>query len=68
MPIDDVAAASAARRMPFAFVTGYRRESRPEHSKDRSPLISKPFDRTPLVECTAKLSQLGRRSKRAWTA
>lgn len=56
-PVDPVAAALTARQIPFAFVTGYGRESLPGYSEDR-PLISKPFDRKSLVQCAAKLAAL----------
>ncbi|HKT76305.1 MAG TPA: response regulator [Sphingobium sp.] len=53
-PVDDVAAALARRNLPFAFVTGYGRESLPQDFQDR-PLIGKPFDRKLLLQCAAGL-------------
>lgn len=57
MPVDDVASALSLKKMPFAFVTGYGRESLPENSGSR-PLISKPFDRTALIQCAATLASV----------
>lgn len=56
MPVDDVAAALLERKIPFAFVTGYERESLPEQFQDRL-LISKPFDPKVLLHCSGKLCE-----------
>ena len=56
MPVDDVAAALLERKIPFAFVTGYGRESLPEQFQDRL-LISKPFDPKALLHCSGKLCE-----------
>lgn len=52
-PIDEVAAALVDARIPFAYVTGYGRESLPAGFE--APIIAKPFDATQLVAATRQL-------------
>lgn len=53
-PVDEIAASLARKNIPFAFVSGYGRESLPR-SFDDARLLSKPFDPDHLIEVTAKL-------------
>lgn len=52
-PINDVAAALVERRIPFAYVTGYGRESLPPGFE--ATIITKPFDANQLVSATREL-------------
>lgn len=52
-PIDDVASALVKRGIPFAYVTGYGRESLP--SGFEAPIIPKPFDAAQLISATRQL-------------
>lgn len=52
-PINDVAAALVERRIPFAYVTGYGRESLPPGFE--AAIITKPFDANQLVAATREL-------------
>ncbi|HEX8056931.1 MAG TPA: response regulator [Novosphingobium sp.] len=53
-PVDEIAASLARKNIPFAFVSGYGRESLPR-TFDDARLLSKPFDPDHLIEVTAKL-------------
>jgi two-component sensor histidine kinase len=56
--IDGVAAALARRGVPFAFVTGYGRESLPR-SFCNIPIVSKPFVAADLLQAVRKLVASG---------
>ena len=49
-----IAAALAARAIPFAFVTGYGRDSLPRSFHD-APLVTKPFAEQKLIATVLKL-------------
>jgi DNA-binding NtrC family response regulator len=49
-----IADALAARGVPFAFSTGYHKESLPNSYQD-FPALQKPFDRSELADTLAKL-------------
>jgi signal transduction histidine kinase/DNA-binding response OmpR family regulator len=53
-PVDDVAAALTRRNIPFAFVTGYGRESLPQAFR-AAILLAKPFSKSQLLEVAAQL-------------
>ncbi|MBV5325231.1 MAG: hypothetical protein J0626_08160, partial [Rhodospirillaceae bacterium] len=52
-PNDDIAAALAARGVPFLFVSGYGRENLPEGFETVS-IVTKPFSTAILLDMTAK--------------
>ncbi len=53
-PVDELAAALTRRNIPFAFVTGYGRESLPE-AFAAAPLLTKPVDGAVLVKLARNL-------------
>jgi len=53
-PVDDIAAALTRRNVPFAFVTGYGRESLPQAFAD-APVLSKPFSQQQLLDAATAL-------------
>jgi hypothetical protein len=53
-PVDSLAAALAARGVPFAFASGYGRSGLPEGFRDR-PLLGKPFGAEALVAVVGSL-------------
>jgi len=53
-PVDDIAAALSRRCVPFAFVTGYGRESLPK-AFAKAPMLSKPFTEAQLLEAADDL-------------
>lgn len=53
-PVDDIAASLARKNIPFAFVSGYSRDSLPK-SFNEVELLSKPFNATRLLATAAKL-------------
>ena len=53
-PVDEIAAALAHKNIPFAFVSGYSRDSLPR-SFSNAELLSKPFDAHQLVAIVARL-------------
>ena len=53
-PVDDIAAALTRRRVPFAFVTGYGRESLPQAFRAVS-LLAKPFSQPQLLDVATRL-------------
>ena len=53
-PVDKIAAALARRNVPFAFVSGYSRDSLPASFSD-AELLSKPFEEHQLLAIVAKL-------------
>jgi len=57
-PVDDIAAALTRRKVPFAFVTGYGRESLPR-AYATAALIAKPFSRAQLLEVATQLIKGG---------
>ena len=52
-PIDTVAQALSERRIPFAYVTGYGRESLP--LAHPAPIVPKPFDAEQLLAAARRL-------------
>jgi CheY-like chemotaxis protein len=52
-PIDAVALALSERRIPFAYVTGYGRESLPPAHP--APIVAKPFDAEQLLAAARRL-------------
>jgi len=52
-PIDAVAQALSERGIPFAYVTGYDRESLPRHHP--APIVPKPFDADQLLAAARRL-------------
>lgn len=52
-PIDAVAQALSERRIPFAYVTGYGRESLPPAHP--APIVPKPFDAEQLLTAARRL-------------
>jgi CheY-like chemotaxis protein len=52
-PIDEVAGALSERGIPFAYVTGYGRESLP--AAHPAPIVTKPFDAAQLVAAVRRL-------------
>lgn len=52
--VDQIVAALKARRIPFAFVTGYGREALPAGSDD-APIIEKPFTQEQVVATLERL-------------
>ena len=52
-PIDAVAQLLSDRHIPFAYVTGYGRESLP--AKHPAPIVSKPFDADQLLAAARRL-------------
>jgi len=54
--IDAVAQSLSDRRIPFAYVTGYGRESLP--AKHPAPIVSKPFDADQLLAAARRLLAL----------
>jgi DNA-binding response OmpR family regulator len=52
-PIDEVAAALGERAIPFAYVTGYGRESLP--AAHPAPIVTKPFDAAQLLAAVRQL-------------
>ena len=53
-PVDDIAAALTRRAIPFAFVTGYGRESLPR-AFGNAAVLSKPFTRVQLLDTAVRL-------------
>jgi hypothetical protein len=53
-PVDEIAAALTQRNVPFAFVTGYGRDSLPASFRT-APVISKPFTTEQLLDETRRL-------------
>jgi CheY-like chemotaxis protein len=53
-PVDEIAAALAARNIPFLFVTGYGPESLPK-AFAKTAMLAKPFSHRQLVETAALL-------------
>jgi signal transduction histidine kinase/DNA-binding response OmpR family regulator len=53
-PVDDIAAALTRRKVPFAFVTGYGRESLPR-AFGTATLLAKPFSQPQLLEVATQL-------------
>jgi PAS domain S-box-containing protein len=53
-PVDAIAAALAARGVPFVFVSGYGRDHLPE-GHDGAPLVGKPFEREHLLHAALSL-------------
>lgn len=53
-PVDDIAAALTQRNVPFAFVTGYGRDSLPASFR-AAPVIAKPFTAERLLDETRRL-------------
>ena len=53
-PVDDIAAALTRRAIPFAFVTGYGRESLPR-AFGNAVVLSKPFTRAQLLDTAVRL-------------
>ena len=53
-PVDRLAAALVARKVPFAFATGYGREALPEAFRDR-PMLAKPFDAAKIRAVVSEL-------------
>lgn len=56
-PVDDIAAALTAKHLPFAFVSGYGKQSLPQSFAD-TRLLSKPFDAPHLLEVALGLVEL----------
>ena len=54
-PVDELAAAVAERKIPFAFLTGYAREGLPEAFRN-APMIGKPFTRKQIVDVLRQLA------------
>jgi len=54
LAVDDVAALLAARKVPFAFVSGYEKDNLPRDFAD-APLLGKPFTQEQLLGTTAAL-------------
>jgi PAS domain S-box-containing protein len=54
-PVDELAAAVADRKIPFAFLTGYAREGLPPAFRD-APMIGKPFTRKQIVDVLRQLA------------
>jgi CheY-like chemotaxis protein len=57
-PVDEVAAALARRKVRFAFVTGYGRQSLPRAFRG-APVITKPFDPRQLLDATREITSSG---------
>jgi PAS domain S-box-containing protein len=57
-PVDRLAAALAAREVPFAFATGYGREALPAAFRDR-PMLAKPFDAAKIRAIVGELLEGG---------
>ena len=55
-PVDELAAAVADRKIPFAFLTGYTREGLPRAFRN-APMIGKPFTRRQIVDVLRQLVQ-----------
>lgn len=55
-PVDDIAAALTRRNVPFAFVTGYGRESLPQ-AFGSVTLLAKPFGHSQLLEVATQLAE-----------
>jgi signal transduction histidine kinase/DNA-binding response OmpR family regulator len=53
-PVDEIAAALAARNVPFLFVTGYGRESLPQ-AFAKTAVVSKPFSQEQLIAAVTLL-------------
>ena len=53
-PVDEIAAALAARNIPFVFVTGYGREGLPK-AFARTGIVSKPFSQEQLIDAVTLL-------------
>jgi CheY-like chemotaxis protein len=53
-PVDEIAAALAARNVPFLFVTGYGSESLPK-AFARTAVVAKPFSEEQLIAAVASL-------------
>lgn len=53
-PVDDIVTALHARRIPFAFVTGYGREALPP-GFDHVPIVEKPFTQEQVVATLERL-------------
>jgi CheY-like chemotaxis protein len=56
-PVDDIAAALARQKIPFAFVTGYGNQSLPLPFR-HATILSKPFSREQLVGATVHLVEV----------
>jgi PAS domain S-box-containing protein len=54
-PVDELAAAVADRKIPFAFLTGYAREGLPQAFRN-APMIGKPFTRKQIVDVLRQLA------------
>jgi CheY-like chemotaxis protein len=52
-PIDEVASALSTKGVPFAYVTGYGRESLP--AAHPAPIVTKPFDAAQLLAAARRL-------------
>lgn len=57
-PVDTLAAALTRRHIPFAFVTGYGRESLPA-AFAAAPLLAKPFDAAALLNMARRITSPG---------
>jgi PAS domain S-box-containing protein len=55
MPVDEIAAALTRAKIPFTFVTGYGKQSLPR-AFAATPVLTKPFVPSALVEAATKLS------------
>jgi CheY-like chemotaxis protein len=55
-PVDEIAAALTARKVPFLFVTGYGGESLPQAFRNVA-VLSKPFSPRQLIEAASRLVQ-----------
>ncbi len=53
-PVDEIAAALCARRIPFAFVTGYGREALPI-GFENAPIVEKPFTQEQVMTTLNRL-------------
>jgi PAS domain S-box-containing protein len=53
-PVDELAAALAERKIPFAFLTGYGREALPDGFRD-APMLGKPFSQRDVLAIVARL-------------
>lgn len=53
-PVDEIAAALRARRIPFAFVTGYGRDALPAGFDD-VPIVEKPFTQEQVITTLERL-------------
>jgi len=62
-PVDEIAASLSRANIPFAFVSGYGRESLPK-SFDEAELLSKPFDSSELLDVVDRIVRL----QEAWCA